>query len=136
MGYGDGVASSTRMDWKRILLKLGLIVAGVLLAVFFLGLVGLADCSEACVRSGEQTPAFAFIGVGVFLATLGILLSPKRSTLRSLGASLFVGALVALAGTAWVFANGGRGSYVWALFAFGALDAIVGGWLAFWRPRG
>ena len=115
--------------------RIALVIGGLALALFFAGLVSFTDCSETCVRSGEQTPAFGFIALGVFLATLGITLSPKRSTLRSVGAALFVAAFVALAGTLWVYARGGRGSYVWVMLAIAGVDALVGGWLAFWRPR-
>lgn len=109
----------------RIALSVLLVLAGLLIALFFGLLYFVADCSAACGRRGEHAPIYALVGAGLGLAVAGI--RPR------LAPGLLVAGLVSLGWSAWALAQG-EGGWVWASLAGGLAVALLGAWLL--RPRG
>lgn len=106
---------------KRVL-SIALVIVGLAVAVFYVALLAIADCSTACQERGERAPVFALIGAGIGLATFG-LLANKLGRSRASGAGLVVLGAIVTAGNADVARQVG---------ASGAtLVALVGGVIAF-----
>lgn len=102
----------------RIAVAVGLTVIGVLLALFFLGVLAVADCSRACVERGERSQAFAVVGLGVGLAVAGVLyahLGPRRAIAWGLG----VGGVVGAAGASLLSGDARIAAAVWVALAVG-----------------
>lgn len=112
---------------RRFVLGVILIVAGTLLALFFLALLGIADCTGTCARRGERAPAFALVGAGLGLVLAGALVSRKGGREAFGIGFLAMGAAAAIIGILYVsldaYAYGG-----WTLAA-GLVAAILGGGL-------
>ena len=122
------------MGARRTLAAVLLVVVGLAVAAFFGLLLGIADCGPACQARGERAPVYAFIGVGLGLAAMGVTL--RTGTMRATGVGMLCGGLVAMNGALYViWAEAGRGAIVWVTLAAGVGFVLVGAWLRFWRPR-
>lgn len=100
-----------------------LVAAGLLLALFFLALLGIADCLDACRERGERAPAIALAAGGVGLVVLGARLgrgarTAARAAARTTGVLTFAGSALALAT--------GEGGWTWLSLVGGAALAVVG----------
>lgn len=117
----------------RLALSTLLVVAGLAFLAFFGLLLGVADCTLRCQERGERAPVFAFLGAGTLLVVWG--LRGRAGALHAIGEGMLAGGAVALAGAAWVLAQGAGGApaYVTLAIALGAL--AVGAWLRFLRFR-
>ncbi|HVM46036.1 MAG TPA: hypothetical protein VM582_08890 [Candidatus Thermoplasmatota archaeon] len=114
----------------RTALAILLVVGGLAFTFFFVGVVGIADCSDVCLERGEPAVAWALMAAGLGVAAAGALLLRASGTRAASWGLLVAGAANVLA-VAWLLARGGGGWTWWSL----ALSLVPLGLGAYLRSR-
>lgn len=111
---------------SRVALSILLVAVGAFTTLFFVALVGFADCGARCESTGERAPAIAIAAAGVGLVVAGVRLRHGARAAWIL-ALIVTGALTALGATA-ALATGEAG-WMWGALAAGVGSAAGGLWL-------